>query len=361
MKIKKKVLIIDLGKSYGGAEKLIENLLVGLRNDFDMRIAINLKGEFILKSNIIDEFNKITLINTKKTIIKNIFSLIKYIKRERIDIIHCHGTPSNAIGILLKKLCKVKFISTIHSDLNYEFDGIKKLIYLKIEKLMLKYCDECITVSENLKNKIIKRYGKEEDKFKLIYNGIEINNLADINCNSNTAFTFLFVGRLVEIKNIPLLLEGLKFLKDNKRDFYCNIIGEGEERDNLEKLSVDFGINDNVNFLGFKSNIQEYMINSNALILTSKMEGIPITIIEAFANKLPVIASAVGGITEMIVDGENGVLYDIQEKEKFFKILLDIIDNKINLCEIKENEYKIYLSKWNREKMLYNYNNIYLN
>lgn len=360
MKVKKKILMIDLGKSYGGAEKLIENIVVGLKDDFNISIAIDRYGEFRRKSESIKVFKTLLLNNNFKNLIKNILIIHKYVKKEEIDIIHCHGTPSNIIGIILKKICGVKFITTVHSDLMYEFQGKKKFIYAKIEKLTLKYADFIIPVSNNLKEKLIDRHGKEDEKIKLIYNGIGVDTSRVNVKKRDEKFKFLFVGRLVEIKNVELLLQGLDYINKKDKDFVCNIIGDGEDLEKLKNMTKDLGLDSKVRFLGYRNDIQEFMVKSNALILTSKMEGIPITIIEAFANKLPVISTAVGGILEMIVHGENGILFDLENKNEFNKVLLDLVEHKYDLDKLSDNAYNEYLKKWNQKTLTDRYKYIYL-
>lgn len=360
MEIKRKILMIDLGKSYGGAEKLIENIILGLKDDFDISIAIDRDGEFRRKSEAIKVCKTLLVNNNLKNLIKNILVIRKYIKKEKIYTIHCHGTPSNIIGIVLKKTCRVKFITTVHSDLMYEFEGKKKFIYSKIEKLTLKYADFIIPVSKNLKEKLINRHGKEDDKIRLIYNGIGIDTSIVNAKKSDDKFKFLFVGRLVEIKNVELLLQGLNYIKNKGKDFICNIIGDGEDLEKLKNITKELGLEYKVRFLGYRNDIQEFMLKSNVLILTSKMEGIPITIIEAFANKLPVISTAVGGVLEMIVNGENGILFDLENKHEFNKVLLDLLENKYDLDKLSDNAYNEYLKKWNQKTLTDEYKCIYL-
>ncbi len=362
MKAKKKILMIDLGKSYGGAEKLIENIMLGLKDDLDISIAIDRYGEFKSKSDSIKGFKTLLLNNNLKNLIKNIFIIGKYIKKEKIDVIHCHGTPSNIIGIILKKTCRIKFISTVHSDLMYEFQGKKKFIYSKIEEMTLKYADYIIPVSNNLKEKLINRHGKKDEKIKLIYNGIDIDiDRSMVNSREkDEKFKFLFVGRLVEIKNVELLLQGLHYIKNKGKDFVCNIIGDGEDLEKLKKISKDLGLDSKVNFLGYRNDILEFMTKSDVLILTSKMEGIPITIIEAFASKLPVISTAVGGVLEMIVNGKTGILFDLENKDEFNRVLLDLLENKYDLDKLSCNAYNEYLEKWNQKKLTDEYKCIYL-
>ncbi len=357
---KEKLLVIDLGKAYGGAEKLIENIILGLKDDFDITLAINNYGDFIKKSDCIKEFKILAVNNGMKTFINTIINLVNYVNSENIKIVHCHGTPSNIVGIILKKICKVKFITTIHSDLEYEFQGKKKLVYLKIQQYTVKYADHIVTVSKDLSNKFCEKYKKHSNKIQVIYNGMDMDYRGEMS-NKNKEFTFLFVGRLVEIKNVEYLIDGLKYLKDNGKNFICNIIGEGEQEDSLREYVDELQLSNNVNFLGFKDKVCDYMRKSDALIMTSKMEGIPLVVIEAFANKLPVISSAVGGVVEMIDDHNNGILYDLGEKDAFKEILISIVEGKYDLEKIKENAFYSYQTKWSRKRLLNEYKQVFFN
>ena len=152
----------------------------------------------------------------------------------------------------------------------------------------------------------------------------------------------------------------MDYINKNGKDFVCNIIGDGEDLEKLKNMTKDLGLESKVRFLGYRNEIQEFMVKSNVLILTSKMEGIPITIIEAFANKLPVISTAVGGVLEMIVNGENGVLFDLENKDEFNRVLLDLVENKYDLDKLSDNAYNEYLEKWNQKTLTDEYKCIYL-
>lgn len=349
-----KVLIIDLGKEYGGAEKLIENIILGLKNDVEVHLIINSNGDFAKKGKIFNDCKVILLENGLKKFIGVILKVIKYVKKEDITVIQCNGTPSNIVGIILKIILKIRLISTIHSDISYEFEGLKRNIYLKIEKYTAKYADVMVAVSKNLEYKLKKRYPKFNENIKLIYNGVEVKDPEDKKYN-NTPKRLLFVGRLVEIKNVEYLIKGLAYLKENNRDFICDIIGEGPLKEELKNLSKSFNLQDNVNFLGFKSDVKSYMENSDVFIMTSIMEGIPLVIIEAFGNRLPVVASAVGGINEMIESNENGILYELSDIDGFNKILLDIVDDRIDFKNLARNGYLEYKNKWSRDRLIKDY------
>ena len=145
---KKKILIIDIGKEYGGAEIMIENLISAINDEVDISLVVNDNG--IFKKNVLSKYNinVLCIRNSLKKLLSNIIKIKKYVKENNIDIINVHGIIAGLIGVSVKRTGKVKLIATIHSDLKYDFNGIKKLIYYWIEKIVVNNCDEVITVSE---------------------------------------------------------------------------------------------------------------------------------------------------------------------------------------------------------------------
>ena len=149
-------------------------------------------------------------------------------------------------------------------------------------------------------------------------------------------------------------------MKDSGKKFTCNIIGEGELEEDLKQFCNENDLSGYVNFLGYRDNVNYYMSKSDLLIMTSNMEGIPLVILEAFSNRLPVISSKVGGVVEMIDNGVNGIIYDLNKEFILSEILIDIMENKYNLDEIRKCAFKEYMNNWTREVMLDKYKKLYL-
>ncbi|MDB8567891.1 glycosyltransferase [Turicibacter sanguinis] len=347
-----KILIINLGKHYGGAEKLIESLT----DIEDTLLALNKDNEF--SQLMLKNKKKVLLCSTqKKDLVKTVISLYRYIKKYEIDIIHCHGIPSNIVGYLLKKIVNVKVITTIHSDLDYDFSGLKRIIYMKIEKYLIPKFDSVIVVSEDLNKKVSSR--NKNNKTKIIYNGVEhgIYEKSVLPTFQNKLTTFLMVGRLTKVKNHKLLL---KVCKEIKMDNYkVVIIGEGEERKNIEQFIKENKLEKHIELLGFKDNVSEYMTKCDALILTSIMEGIPLVILEAFSQKLPVISSNVGGIGEIITNEENGLLFASNDYIQLKNIMEKIINKEIDMEKISNKALEDFNMKWSKNIMLNRYKEEY--
>lgn len=147
-----------------------------------------------------------------------------------------------------------------------------------------------------------KDYTQIEDKIYLFPNGISLSNIETIAFPKQT-LSLIYVGRLINYKGVEYLIDACKLLR---REYTCTIIGDGSDRERLEKLSQGMPIN----FVGEKQfcEIEQYLTQSHVLILPSFTENLPNVILEALAMSIPVIATSVGAIPEIVESGKNGFL-----------------------------------------------------
>lgn len=155
--------------------------------------------------------------------------------------------------------------------------------------------------------------------------GIDIKEFYPIKKDLNAIVRFLFVGRIVPIKNLPFLIKGFnKALKQNK-NIELNIVGDGLSKE-LELIKKIANQNKNIYFLGKKNRaeiIKQYQ-NNDVFILTSNYDNYPNVIFEAMSSGLPVIATNVGGIALQVVDQETGILVDLNDTEQLSNAILEL-------------------------------------
>jgi glycosyltransferase involved in cell wall biosynthesis len=120
----------------------------------------------------------------------------------------------------------------------------------------------------------------------------------------------LFVGRLAAVKGVPLLLECVASLRVRHPDLRLTIVGDGPDRVRLEQQSSELGLTESVRFAGYQSQdaVAQIMTTSDVLVLPSFAEGVPVVLMEAMASRLPVVASRVAGVPELVEDGVSGLL-----------------------------------------------------
>ncbi len=145
------------------------------------------------------------------------------------------------------------------------------------------------------------------DKLKIIHCGVEPDRYAP---GDRTGTNLLFVGRLAAVKGVPILLDAFAKSRTAQPDLTLTFIGDGPDRAQLETRVTEKGLGDAVTFLGYQSQsaVAEVLTKTDALVLPSFAEGVPVVLMEALAAQTPVIATQVGGVSELVRSGENGVL-----------------------------------------------------
>jgi glycosyltransferase involved in cell wall biosynthesis len=230
---------------------------------------------------------------------------------------------------LLSKIKKTSIVPIIH-DL-YQDTWIEKFGYMGriaylFEKFMIKLpFSKIITVSHATKDKLSKA-GVPEEKIKVVYNGVDIEKFNNVLIEKATKPQIVYLGRLVHYKHIEDLI--LAFSKLDL-DATLFIIGEGPEKQRLQRLAINLKISNKVVFTGFVDETEKIKIlkSSHVLVLPSTTEGFGIALIEAMAAKTAVIAADIPAVHESVEDGETGLLYKAR----------DVNDLKIKMEMILEN------------------------
>lgn len=263
------------------------------------------------------------------------------IKKEKIDLIHCQGFLSSFLGFWLSKLTGVPYIATVQR-LEGRGNPIKNFVYRNAAL--------CIGASRAI-GEYFKQIGCKN--IEVIPNGVDLERFKNLERKPHQGFVVITVARLEKVKGIEYLIGAFARLSLLGR-LSLVIIGDGSERKNLEKLTEKLGLKDRVEFLGEIHNrkILEPLSKADCFVLPSLKEGFGIVILEAMAAGVPVIASKVGGIMDIIEDGKTGLLvepgnsediakaiYEIYSGRKFFKADLE----KYNWQNIANKVYENYL------------------
>jgi glycosyltransferase involved in cell wall biosynthesis len=243
------------------------------------------------------------------------FKGFSIIKQKKIRLIVCQSPFEGISGVLLKKFARyLKLIVEIHGDWEKAPVAYEKLspgfkwLGIWVGGWSLRNCDAIRVVSESMLE-TIKKYGKRIFVFPA-YIDIELF-LKTIKCEP-TPHRFIFVGQIIKLKGIDTLIQAVEILKDKNVKVEVLLIGEGKDYNHYKNRVKKAKLESEIKLIGLKKpdEVAELIMTSNALILPSYSEGFPRVIIEAFACSRPVIASAVGGIPELVRDGENGFIIE---------------------------------------------------
>ncbi len=294
------------------------------------RIAIDAsKSDFITRMN--EEMKKIgaSIIESRDT---------------KIDIIHAHDWMVGSAAIDLAFQYKKPFVSTIHSTEFGRSQGIKEEYQRRIheaEVRLVRLSDLVIVCSESMKREIQGLFGVT-GKISVIPNGVDVSKfdcfvdedaIKEKFCGLKSSKMILFLGRLVYQKGVSVLIGALPIILSSysrvKRDVRLVIVGEGPMRKQLEKDAAHLGVSKHVVFTGF---LDDYMVRSllkaaDMVVVPSLYEPFGIVALEAMAAKTPVVVSDVGGLSELISDGE-GVKVSPNNSESLAEAILKILSEE---------------------------------
>ncbi|SFU84199.1 UDP-D-galactose:(glucosyl)LPS alpha-1,6-D-galactosyltransferase [Clostridium sp. DSM 8431] len=194
---------------------------------------------------------------------------------------------------------------------------------------LLEFADAHLAISEGVA-KGIELFSKDKPIY-LINNPIKVEN--KVIPRAEDKLKMIYVGRLTSIKNVEVILEEIKSLQGN---FELNIYGDGENRENLLKLSKECGLEEKVIWHGWKRNVWDNIDSASVLVHASISEGFGMVMIEALSRGIPVISSKTDGGLVIVKESINGWLFDIRDSNKLSEILNDIQSKKLQLPAIED-------------------------
>ncbi|MBI1974645.1 MAG: glycosyltransferase family 4 protein [Candidatus Zambryskibacteria bacterium] len=245
--------------------------------------------------------------------------IIKTLWRERPDVFHINSTKMGGAGIFSGKLLSIKkIIFTAHGwAFNEPRPWWQKILIKFFTWWTILWSHKTICVSEKTK-KDIEKWPFVKNKLEVIYNGIESFELLP---RTEEGFVVGTISELHKVKGLDVLLNAWsKFIKSHQAKLV--IIGEGEERENLENMAKKLDISDSVNFRGFVDNAKAHLSSFDIFVLPSRSEAMPYTLLEAGISGKAVIATSVGGVPEVIENGINGILVPKEDSETLFSSLV---------------------------------------
>lgn len=276
---------------------------------------------------------------------KYIRSLKEIILDFKPEIIHVHG--AHELTYLVRKtFSSIPVIFTCHGY-NSDFP----LLDYKLSAFFNnKYSDKVIAVSNYEKMNLL-RGGLSEDKVVVIYNGVHENKKGKDLPIKIDGFIIGTCARLTKKKGIRYLIEAFQRIREKHKDVHLVIIGDGKEKKNLERLVLQSN-KKYIHFLGNLPEASSYFHNFHLFVLPSLNESFGIVILEAMSQKIPVIATKVGGIPEIVVDGETGILVPPKDVKNLAEAILELYRNKELRDKIGERGYVRYKEKFTVEKMV---------
>jgi glycosyltransferase involved in cell wall biosynthesis len=356
---KPRVLIIISTSIIGGPGKgLLQFLKYADRSKFDYLLcSIDIKnkpeGEFV-KQAVSSGLNVGQLRQRFRFDPSMIWQARDLIARNGIDIIQTHGYKEHVLGYFLKRICNKPWIGFAHG---YTNENIKIRFYNKLDSLALRAPDIVVTVSNSLKS-ILTNFGVPEEKIRIIYNAIDRDELkpnlppeevrTQYSIKSEDKLVGV-IGRLSPEKGQAVFLHAFKKVVEKMPFAKAIIIGDGQERGRLANFCSENGLRDRVIFTGYQNNIANFYQIMDILVLPSFSEGLPNVVLEAMAFKIPVIATSVGGVPEVIADGLNGLLVPPGNADLLAEKIIHLQGNERERGNIGENAFQSLYPRFSPE------------
>jgi glycosyltransferase involved in cell wall biosynthesis len=250
-----------------------------------------------------------------------IMRLCALIRSEGYDIIHTHGYKSDILGLIAARLTGIKAITTPHGFENA--DDWKLRAYINVGNKFLKHFDRVVPLSEQL-CKDVDRIGVPAKKIIYVQNGVDLDeieaqrNRAETNAvlSAKSRKRVGFIGQMISRKNIFDLLDIFDGLYKKHGDLELKLLGDGEQRAELELYTGRLASRGAIEFLGFRNDRLEWLQSCDLFAMTSSLEGIPRCLMETMAMGVPVAAYNIPGIDQLVTHDETGLLAPLGDKEQ---------------------------------------------
>jgi len=366
--VKKIVEFITLSE-IGGAQIVLQKIIENLKSNYKFYLITSGEDFLVDFFKDIPEVEVIVLKNLQRKIsIKKDFlcfiELYKILRDIKPDIVHAHSSKAGFL-IRLFKFMNFDFevFFTVHGFISSTYSSKTAILLMDfIEKITSSLVDHFIFVSENDSMVALDKGWKIKD-YKVIYNGIEEvrqeNNrvLSKLVEENNNKMIFGTVARLSKQKN-PLKL--LNLINNNPEEFNDKFfiwIGSGNLEDECREFVEENNLERNINFTGKIMDANKYVKYFDVFYLLSSWECLPISIIEALQQGLPILATDVGGVSEMVTE-LNGILLTKNYNEKEFLESINALSYE-TINNMSNNSVRIYKENFTLKKMIQKYNNIF--
>ncbi|MEK7627766.1 MAG: glycosyltransferase family 4 protein [Patescibacteria group bacterium] len=387
----KKILFIITQSEMGGAQKYVYETAVRLdRGQYDIMVAAGPKGNWEL----LERLDKVGVKTRKLWHLKRninplfdfagIWQIYRLIKKEKPDFVYLHSSKAGVIGSIAAVIYRrwkssPKIIYRIGGwAFNEKVSFIKKWLYVLTERITALLKDVIVVNSEADKKAAIARNICLERKIKVIYNGIDIDNMKFLDKNdarkslsekfslilptpgsgkiavsgSRQSSRFL-VGTIANFysnKGLLYLIEAARILSNDKLIFI--VIGDGAERKELEEMIKKYNLENNFFLLGSMADAHKYLKAFDLFVLPSIKEGMPWTVLEAMAAGLSIVATKVGGVSEMVENGKSGILVEPQNSQELVVAIKETVSDDNLRKFLGDNAFSAVKEKFSLVEML---------
>jgi glycosyltransferase involved in cell wall biosynthesis len=351
-----KILHIVDSLEVGGAEVLVSQMCQ-LQREQGHDVAVYAVGALgaIGKQLRGDGFTVVA--NVGKHLSDSTWNFYRLFRKACPDVVHTHNpTPTIYAAIAARLAGTSSVISTRHSLVSPPHNRVAEFKY----SLAARFCDWivgiCDVTTVNLRN----LRSIPHHKIVRIYNGIApLRQPTSKELPAKSGFTLVFVGRLQPIKNLQLLLNAFQIAYASAPDLRLWIVGDGIERTSLEKLAADLQISDQVTFFGQQLDVAPYFSAADVFIMSSKSEGLPLSLLQAISLGVPVIVPDVGGMPEVVRLTDAGSVVPPEAPVAMAQSILRMVNSAVDGRQYPKSLNPVFNSQFSLQAMTDAYMRLY--
>lgn len=290
-------------------------------------------------------------------------TIIKVVQQENVDVIHVHDSTALTLSLFsLKFLPNVKLVYSRKRNNQVKSNYFKKLKYNNpgITKI--------VCVSKAVKEVLLPVL-KDADKAVVIYDGIDVNKFSNPTPPTNLRREFrlkpdsILIGNIAGLtrqKDLFTFLDTAELvLKNTDKDINFILVGEGPLESELKDYAIKLGISDRIFFAGFRSEIPSILAQFDIFLLSSETEGLPLSVMEAFAAKVPVVATNAGGTGEAVINRNTGMISPVKDADALAANVLEVLNEPALAEKMIQNAFQLVNEKFTLEVMRKEYYKFY--
>ncbi len=359
-----KILYITTHLNKGGITSYLFSLAVGLKKKGHSITIASSGGDSkkVFLENNIDHLD--IPIRTKSEVspfvLFSYFILSRFISSNSIDIIHAHTRVTQVLAWFLSKKFKIPFVATCHGFFRPRWH----------RRRFPCWGNKTIAISNQVKEHLASEFRVNRENIYLVHNGIdlskfkeykidEINDLKKEIGLGNKYFVAGTAARFSSVKGLEYFIRSMPEVLRTRKDIVFLLIGYGREELKLRQLAKVLKVEDRVKFFNPTRRTQEYLCVMDIFVMPSIQEGLGISILEAQAQKIPVIASNVGGIPDIIEDRITGILVEPKDESAISKAILELLEDRNLYSIIKNGAYNKIVKEFSLEKMIVDTEKVY--
>ncbi len=277
------------------------------------------------------------------------------------DIVHAHGYKADIYAYYALRGTATPLVSTCHT---WYDNNLLVTLYGMADRLVLRNYAAVVAVSGEVKQRLLKA-GVHEERIHLVRNGIDLRPFDNAQpslrsgTHSNRPPIVGLVGRLSIEKGVDIFLHAAARVLAELPSTKFVVVGEGPDRDKLESLIDDLKIRESVSMLGRRDDMPSVYASLDIMVSASRQEGLPIAILEGMASRLPLVATAVGEVPTVVLDGRTGVLLPPEDPRSLASAIADLLQNSAERERLGARARKLIEDEFSADRMTDDYLRVY--